>query len=156
MSEEFGGLVGLLIAVLRVSGLAPLRWVAALYVLVVQGTPLLAWLFVFFFGLSIFGITVSPWIAATAALAYAVRDVLARQRLHADAEGVVAVRGFATRRRLAWDQIERLGVDSRLRFGARSELLELDAGEEIFQYSRYDLGVRPEDALEALEGVRQG
>jgi polar amino acid transport system permease protein len=61
-----GGLVGLMIAILRVSGLAPLRWMAALYVLVVQGTPLLAWLFVFFFGLSIFGITVSPWIAAAA------------------------------------------------------------------------------------------
>ena len=58
-----GGLVGLLIALLRVSALAPMRWLASLYVLVVQGTPLLAWLFVFFFGLSIFGIAVSPWIA---------------------------------------------------------------------------------------------
>jgi polar amino acid transport system permease protein len=61
-----GGLVGLLIALLRVSAIAPMRWLASLYVLVVQGTPLLAWLFVFFFGLSIFGITVSPWIAAAA------------------------------------------------------------------------------------------
>jgi polar amino acid transport system permease protein len=43
-----------------------MRWLAGLYVLVVQGTPLLAWLFVFFFGLSIFGMTVSPWIAAAA------------------------------------------------------------------------------------------
>jgi polar amino acid transport system permease protein len=61
-----GGLVGLAVALLRVSGLAPLRWLGGLYVLVVQGTPLLAWLFVFFFGFSIFGITVSPWIAAAA------------------------------------------------------------------------------------------
>ena len=61
-----GGLVGLLIALLRVSTLAPMRWLASLYVLVVQGTPLLAWLFVFFFGLSIVGVTVSPWIAAAA------------------------------------------------------------------------------------------
>jgi polar amino acid transport system permease protein len=61
-----GGLAGLLIAVLRVSRVGPLRWLAAAYVLVVQGTPLLAWLFVFFFGLSIFGFTVSPWIAAAA------------------------------------------------------------------------------------------
>ena len=36
------------------------------YVLAVQGTPLLAWLFVFFFGLSIVGVEVSPWIAAAA------------------------------------------------------------------------------------------
>ncbi|MBV8408422.1 MAG: amino acid ABC transporter permease [Alphaproteobacteria bacterium] len=61
-----GGLVGLTVALLRVSALAPMRWLAGLYVLVVQGTPLLVWLFVFFFGLSIFGIAVSPWIAAAA------------------------------------------------------------------------------------------
>ena len=48
-----GGLVGLAIALLRVSAFAPLRWLGTIYVLVVQGTPLLAWLFVFFFGLSI-------------------------------------------------------------------------------------------------------
>ena len=61
-----GGLVGLLIALLRVSSFAPLRWIGTIYVLAVQGTPLLAWLFVFFFGLSIVGIEVSPWIAAAA------------------------------------------------------------------------------------------
>ena len=61
-----GGMVGLAIALLRVSALVPLRWLASVYVLVVQGTPLLAWLFVFFFGLSIFGIDVSPWVAAAA------------------------------------------------------------------------------------------
>jgi polar amino acid transport system permease protein len=61
-----GGLVGLLVALLRVSALPPLRWIGATYVLAVQGTPLLAWLFVFFFGLSILGIEVSPWIAAAA------------------------------------------------------------------------------------------
>ena len=61
-----GGIVGLAIALLRVSPLAPLRWIGTLYVLAVQGTPLLAWLFVFFFGLSIVGVEVSPWIAAAA------------------------------------------------------------------------------------------
>lgn len=62
-----GGVVGLSIALLRVSSVAPLRWLGSIYVLVVQGTPLLCWLFVFFFGLSIFGITVSPWLAALSA-----------------------------------------------------------------------------------------
>lgn len=62
-----GGIVGLTIALLRVSPFAPLRWLGALYVHAVQGTPLLAWLFVFFFGLSIVGVEVSPWIAAAAA-----------------------------------------------------------------------------------------
>ena len=62
-----GGLVGITVALLRVSRFAPLRWLGALYVHAVQGTPLLAWLFVFFFGLSIVGVEVSPWIAAAAA-----------------------------------------------------------------------------------------
>ena len=62
-----GGIVGLTVALFRVSAFAPLRWIGAIYVHAVQGTPLLAWLFVFFFGLSIVGVEVSPWIAAAAA-----------------------------------------------------------------------------------------
>jgi polar amino acid transport system permease protein len=63
-----GALLGLLAAVMRVSRLAPLRWIAILYIQIVQGTPLLAILFLFFFGLSIVGLSVQPWIAAAAAL----------------------------------------------------------------------------------------
>jgi polar amino acid transport system permease protein len=63
-----GGIVGILIAILRVSPFAPLRWVGAGYVNVIQGIPLLAWLFVFFFGIPIIArVQVSPWIAATVA-----------------------------------------------------------------------------------------
>lgn len=60
-----GSLIGLVVAVLRVSNVAPLRWLAAGYVQIVQGTPLLCLLFVFFFGLSIIGLPVHAWIAAT-------------------------------------------------------------------------------------------
>ncbi len=63
-----GGIVGVLIATLRVSPFAPLRAFGAGYVHLIQGIPLLAWLFVFFFGLPILaGVQVSPWIAATVA-----------------------------------------------------------------------------------------
>ena len=65
-----GGLVGRTIALRRVAPSAPLRWAAVGYIQAVQGTPLLAWLFLFFFGLPIMGVTVSPWIAA--AVAYSV------------------------------------------------------------------------------------
>jgi polar amino acid transport system permease protein len=61
-----GGIVGLTVALFRVSAFTPLRWLGAIYVHAVQGTPLLAWLFVFFFGLSIVGVEVSPWVAAAA------------------------------------------------------------------------------------------
>jgi polar amino acid transport system permease protein len=63
-----GGLVGLLVALLRVSPFRLLRAVGAAYVGIVQGIPLLAWLFVFFFGLPIMTrFQVSPWVAATIA-----------------------------------------------------------------------------------------
>jgi polar amino acid transport system permease protein len=62
-----GGLIGLVLAVMRVSNLLVLRAVATAYIQLVQGTPLLVILFVFFFGLSIFGLPVLPWIAAAAA-----------------------------------------------------------------------------------------
>lgn len=62
-----GALIGLLIAVMRVSNILVLRAFAVGYIQLVQGTPLLVLLFLFFFGLSIFGLPVLPWIAATAA-----------------------------------------------------------------------------------------
>ena len=64
-----GGLVGLLVALMRVTPLAPVRWLATIYVQAVQGTPLLAWLFLFYFGLPLVGLVVNPWIAAATAFA---------------------------------------------------------------------------------------
>ncbi len=63
-----GGLVGLLVLFLRVSRSAPLNWLTSAYIEFFQGTPLLMQLFLFFFGLALFGIEVSPWLAAWLAL----------------------------------------------------------------------------------------
>jgi hypothetical protein len=63
--------------------------------------------------------------------------------------------GFAGHRELGWSQVERVRVDNRLRFGLRTDMLELDAGEQLFLLSRYDLGAEPRDAFEALEAVRR-
>jgi polar amino acid transport system permease protein len=62
-----GGLVGLAVALLRVSRIAPFRVIGAGYVQVVQGTPLLVWIFGLYFGLAIFGFSVAPWVAAATA-----------------------------------------------------------------------------------------
>ena len=64
-----GGLFGLLVAILRIAPLAPLRFLAMGWILIVQGTPLLAWLFVLYFGLAIVGFPISTWLAVTAAYA---------------------------------------------------------------------------------------
>lgn len=63
-----GGLVGLGFMVLRVMPFAPANWLARAYIQFIQGTPLLMQLFVVFFGISLFGVDVSAWMAASVAL----------------------------------------------------------------------------------------
>jgi polar amino acid transport system permease protein len=63
-----GGVGGLLVAVLRIVPFPPANWLAIGFVNVLQGTPLLGQLFVFFFGLPLVGITVNAWTAAALAL----------------------------------------------------------------------------------------
>lgn len=64
-----GGVVGgLLVALARVAKAAPLRYAALGFIRLFQGTPLLMQLFLVYFGLSIFGFGVNPWVAAAFAL----------------------------------------------------------------------------------------
>ena len=63
-----GGVVGLIIAMLRVAPLRILNYLAAAYIQFIQGTPLLMQLFLTFFGLAVFGFDVSSWLAASIAL----------------------------------------------------------------------------------------
>jgi polar amino acid transport system permease protein len=63
-----GGLVGLALLVVRLSPAQwAHRWIAA-YVQVFQGTPLLMQLFLAYFGIALFGINTSAWVAAGLAL----------------------------------------------------------------------------------------
>lgn len=63
-----GGLVGFILLVIRMSGHG---WTSLLikgYVEIFQGTPLLMQLFLAYFGLAMFGLELSPWVAASLAL----------------------------------------------------------------------------------------
>ncbi len=62
-----GGTLAFILAVLRVIPFRPANWLAAGYINLIQGTPLLGQLFVFFFGLSIVGVEVGAWAAAVTA-----------------------------------------------------------------------------------------
>ncbi|GAB5377230.1 MAG: amino acid ABC transporter permease [Acuticoccus sp.] len=66
-SLVFGSLIGLVFAILRIVPFRPANLLALAYVNLIQGTPLLGQLFVFFFGLSILGLDVGAWPAAVAA-----------------------------------------------------------------------------------------
>jgi polar amino acid transport system permease protein len=63
-----GGIVGLILLFARTSKIGWLELATKLYIEFFQGTPLLMQLFLFFFGIALFGIEVSPWLAAWLAL----------------------------------------------------------------------------------------
>jgi polar amino acid transport system permease protein len=63
-----GGIVGVLVALMRTSTYAVPRWIAYLYIEVFQGTPLLMQLFVFYYGVALVGLDVSAWVAAAIGL----------------------------------------------------------------------------------------
>lgn len=94
-----------------------------------------------------------PWqwglaAAAVAALVgWAARDLVAPVRLAADAAGLTLVTGFARRHRLAWPQVERVRVDVR----RHSRMLEIDTGERLYLFSRYDLDADLDAVAERLE-----
>jgi hypothetical protein len=94
--------------------------------------------------------------AAAGLLGYATRDLVSRCRLRADATGVEIVTGYAHRRRLDWDSLVQVRVATLPRLGATTRLLELDSGDEIFLFSRYDLGGEPDAAARALARLRPG
>ena len=65
-----GGLIGGIVAVLRVSRLSVLRAIAIGYIRLFQGTPLLMQLFIAFFLPSVVGISIDPLLAAAVALTF--------------------------------------------------------------------------------------
>jgi polar amino acid transport system permease protein len=62
-----GGLLGIVVAVLRIAKFTPLRLAAAGYIQLFQGTPLLMQLFLIYYGLSLFGWRLDAWTAVTIA-----------------------------------------------------------------------------------------
>ncbi|MDI3383802.1 amino acid ABC transporter permease [Xenophilus aerolatus] len=63
-----GAVLGLLIALMRVSDNAAARGVSRTFIQIFQGTPLLLQLFLIFFGAPVLGLDINPWVAAGAAL----------------------------------------------------------------------------------------
>lgn len=63
-----GGIAGFAVALLRTARSPALRFASALYIQLVQGTPVLIVLFLTYYGLALFGYKLSPLIAAGAAM----------------------------------------------------------------------------------------
>lgn len=99
--------------------------------------------------------TVLAAVAGLATAGYASRDLVARERIRIEPDGIVVVHGFAGRGHLRWDQIERVRVDERLRLGVRTQLLEVDAGDWIGLYGRHELGAEPDAVAAAIDTARR-
>jgi hypothetical protein len=121
-------------------------WVKFVVAVIFVATPLVA-------GSSVSGVVIGLIVALGLAI-YGLRDVLAPVRLAADADGVTVVSGFAGQRRLRWDGIAQVRLDERSRYGGRQALLEIDEGETLHFFSRYDLGMPPTEALDLVLEVR--
>ncbi|MDG4889940.1 MULTISPECIES: amino acid ABC transporter permease [unclassified Mesorhizobium] len=63
-----GGVVGLIVALLRTSPSKVLRTISYLYIELFQGTPLLMQLFVIYYGVALVGLDVNAWVAAAIGL----------------------------------------------------------------------------------------
>lgn len=63
-----GALVGLLLLVARLAGNRAVDLLIGAYVQLFQGTPLLMQLFLLYFGIALFGVDTSSWVAASLAL----------------------------------------------------------------------------------------
>ncbi|ODT75683.1 MAG: amino acid ABC transporter permease [Pelagibacterium sp. SCN 64-44] len=63
-----GSVLGLLVALMRISANPGIRWIAIVVIRVNQGMPLLLQLFIVFFGADMIGVALSPFAAAVIAL----------------------------------------------------------------------------------------
>ncbi|WP_407664726.1 PH domain-containing protein [Micromonospora tarensis] len=93
-------------------------------------------------------------LAAAALAGWAVRDLVAPVRLTVATAGLTVIHGFAGRRLLPWSAVEAITVDRRPRLGLTSETLEIDAGDSLHLFGRYDLGSTPEEVAAALRAAR--
>lgn len=68
VSMFFGLLIGIVVALARLRGNLPIRWLARVYVSVIRGTPVFVQLLIVYYGLVDYGITLGPLTAAYLAL----------------------------------------------------------------------------------------
>jgi hypothetical protein len=75
-------------------------------------------------------------------------------RLAAGPEGVTVASGFRGRRTIPWSQVEHVKIDARRGMLLRSQVLELDAGDQLYFFSVNELGAPCEEVSETLAAIR--
>ena len=111
--------LALVVALMRLSPLRPVSALARAYVSVIRGTPLLVQLFIVFYGLPTFGITLDSFLAAVIAFTLNVggyasevvrASILAVPRGQWEAASSIGMDGATTLRRIVLPQASRMAV----------------------------------------------
>jgi len=115
-----GGLVlALIVALMRLSPVTPVSWIARCYVSVIRGTPLLLQLFIIYYGLPSLGATIDPFPSACIAFTLNVGGyasevvraaILSVPKGQAEAAATVGMDYVTTLRRIVLPQAARVAV----------------------------------------------
>lgn len=92
-------------------------------------------------------------IAAALLMVMGLRDVLQPVRLAAGPAGVTVATGIRGKRTIPWDQIDRIRVDARRGMLLRSQVLELDAGDQLYFFSVNELSTPCDEVAETLHAM---
>jgi L-cystine transport system permease protein len=116
-----GLVLAVFVALARISRIWPLRWLAAIYVSLFRGTPLLVQLFIIFYGLPSLGILFDPWTSAIVGFslnvaAYAAESIrgaiLSVPKVQWEAASTVGLSHTQTLFRIVLPQAARVAVPS--------------------------------------------
>ncbi|NBD23019.1 amino acid ABC transporter permease [Paenibacillus glycinis] len=119
ISMCFGLMIGIVVAVARLKGNRPIRWLARGYVSVIRGTPALVQILVVYYGLVDYGITLGPLTAACAALSVNVGAylsetfrgaILAIPKGQTEAAYASGMSSWQTLRRIIFPQAARVAI----------------------------------------------
>ena len=81
---------GLILALMTVTPLRPLRWIARAYIELIRGTPALTQLFIIYFGLADIGLGMPPLAAAITGLGPMARPIWRRSTAPASSPSIAA------------------------------------------------------------------
>ncbi|TDB98932.1 PH domain-containing protein [Micromonospora fluostatini] len=90
---------------------------------------------------------------AAGLLGWAAPDLLVPVRLAVDPDGIVVQRRFGGWIRLPWAAIETIDLDRRSRRGLATELVEIDAGDSLHLFGRYDVDAPLDEVVEELRAA---
>jgi hypothetical protein len=71
----------------------------------------------------------------------------------ASPDGLTVTTGFASRRRIAWADIAKIRVDPRRGLLLRSQVLELDTGDNLYFFSTNELGAPCDEVAARLRAL---